>query len=214
MVKVAPSILSADCANLASAVREVCQAGADFIHVDVMDGHFVPNLTFGPAILKAIKSYSTVPMDVHLMMTHPAEYIERFIASGANRLTIHAEIDADVGALLQKIRNFGAKAGVCIKPATPSQQIMPYLDLLDLVLIMTVEPGFGGQEFMEDKLSKITEVKNLIGSRSIDIEVDGGINYETAQAVVHAGADVLIAGNYIFSAADKKQAIQLLKDIK
>ena len=214
MVKVAPSILSADFSNLGQAVSEVCQAGADFIHIDVMDGHFVPNLTFGPMILKAIKPYTTVPMDVHLMMTHPAEYIERFILFGANRLIIHTEIEANIAELLKKIRSLGAKAGLCIKPATPSRAIVPYLDLLDLVLVMTVEPGFGGQAFMEDKLSKITEVKNLIASRSIDIEVDGGINSQTAPAVVHAGADVLIAGNYIFNATDKKQAIQLLKDIK
>ena len=214
MVKVAPSILSADFSNLGNAVSDICQAGADFVHIDVMDGHFVPNLTFGPMVLKAIKPYSTVPMDVHLMMTHPAEYIEKFVSAGANRLTIHAEIDGNVGELLKKIRSLGAKAGLCIKPATPSQAITSYLDLLDLVLVMTVEPGFGGQPFMEDKLSKITEVKNLIGNRAIEIEVDGGINGQTAPAAVHAGADVLIAGNYIFNAPDKKEAIQLLKDIK
>ena len=214
MVRVAPSILSADFANLGNEVAQVCQDGADFIHMDVMDAHFVPNLTFGPMLLKAIKPYSTVPIDVHLMMTHPAEYIERFISAGANRLTIHAEIDGNVEKMLQQIRLLGAKAGLCIKPATPSEMIVPYLDLLDFVLIMTVEPGFGGQAFMEDKLSKISEVKNLIAMRPIEIEVDGGINDKTAIPAVHAGADILIAGNYIFKAQGKKQAIQLLKDIK
>ena len=214
MIKVAPSILSADFANLGQEVANICQAGADYIHVDVMDAHFVPNLTFGPMVLNAIKPYSTVPMDVHLMMTHPSEYIELFILAGANRLTIHSEIEGNVGALLEKIRALGAKAGLCIKPATPSDAIVPYLDLLDLVLIMTVEPGFGGQTFMEDKLSKIKEVKNLIANRSIEIEVDGGINDKTAKPVIHAGADVLIAGNYIFKSENTKQAIQSLKDIQ
>lgn len=214
MVKVAPSILSADFAHLAEDVSSICRSGADYIHVDVMDGHFVPNLTFGPMVLNAIKPYSTVPMDVHLMMTHPADYIERFIQAGANRLIIHSEIDGNIASLLTKIRNLGAKAGLCIKPSTPTQSILPYLDLLDLVLVMTVEPGFGGQAFMEDKLSKITEVKNLIGNLPIEIEVDGGINEKTAAAAVHAGADVLIAGNYIFNAEDKTRVIQLLKGIK
>ena len=214
MVKVAPSILSANFACLGKDVSDVCQEGADFIHVDVMDGHFVSNLTFGPMVLKAIKPYITVPVDVHLMMTNPESYIEYFIAAGANRLTIHQEINEDVSVLLQRIKNLGAKAGLCIKPATEPQAIVPYLDLLDLVLIMTVEPGFGGQPFMEDKLSKISQVKELIGNRNIEIEVDGGINLQTAPAVVHAGADVLIAGNYIFKSGDRKKAIQLLKEIK
>lgn len=214
MVKVAPSILSANFANLGQEVASICQAGADYIHVDVMDAHFVPNLTFGPMILKAIKPYSTVPMDVHLMMTYPFEYIERFILAGANRLTVHLETEGNLSQQLEKIRALGAKAGLCIKPATPSEAIVPYMDLLDLVLIMTVEPGFGGQPFMEDKLSKITEVKNLIGMRPIEIEVDGGINDKTAFAAVQAGADVLIAGNYIFKAEDKKKAIQVLKETK
>ena len=211
MVKVAPSILSADFSRLGQEVSDICQDGADFVHVDVMDGHFVPNLTFGPMVLKAIKPFSTVPMDVHLMMTNPADFIEQFILAGANRLTIHQEIAADVGALLSKIRSLGAKAGLCLKPQTPVETIVPYLDLLDLVLVMTVEPGFGGQAFMEDKLPKITALKQLIGSRSIDIEVDGGINDKTALAAIHAGADVLIAGNYIFKSENRKKAIETLK---
>ncbi|MBE6449249.1 MAG: ribulose-phosphate 3-epimerase [Alphaproteobacteria bacterium] len=214
MVKIAPSILSANFACLGQEVSEICQQGADFVHFDVMDGHFVSNLSFGPMVLKSVKPYITVPVDVHLMMTNPEKYIEAFIAAGANRLTIHQEIDEDVTSLLQQIRALGAKAGLCIKPSTEAEKIIPYLDFLDLVLIMTVEPGFGGQAFMEDKLSKITQVKELIGTRNIDIEVDGGINLQTAPAVVHAGADVLIAGNYIFKAQDRKEAIQLLKEIK
>ena len=214
MVKVAPSILSANFACLGQELSEICQQGADFIHFDVMDGHFVSNLSFGPMVLKAVKPYITVPVDVHLMMTNPEKYIDAFVLAGANRLTIHQEIEEDVSSLLQQIKALGAKAGLCIKPSTEPEKIVPYLDFLDLVLIMTVEPGFGGQPFMEDKLSKITQVKELIGMRSIDIEVDGGINLQTAPAVVHAGADVLIAGNYIFKSQDRKKAIQLLKEIK
>ena len=211
MVKVAPSILSADFARLGQEVADICQNGADFVHVDVMDGHFVPNLTFGAMVLKAIKPYSTVPMDVHLMVTNPKDYLHSFVLAGANRLTIHQEISDDVGKLLREIRSLGVKAGLCLKPQTPAEVIIPYLDLLDLVLVMTVEPGFGGQLFMEDKLPKITALKKIIGDRSIDIEVDGGINDKTGKAAVLAGADVLIAGNYIFKSEDRKKAIKMLK---
>ena len=214
MIKIAPSILSADFACLGKEVADICADGADFIHFDVMDGHFVPNLTFGAMVLKAIKPYSTVPMDVHLMMTNPKDYIDNFITAGANRVTIHQELGGDVAALLSYIRAQGAKAGLCIKPKTPAEAVIPYLDLLDLVLVMTVEPGFGGRSFMEDKLPKITTLKQLIGDRPIDIEVDGGINEKTAKAAVHAGADVLIAGNYIFKADDRKAAIETLKGSK
>ncbi len=214
MVKVAPSILSADFANLGQEVKDICLAGADFIHVDVMDGHFVPNLTFGAMVLKAIKPYASVPMDVHLMMSNPADFVDSFIAAGANRLIIHQEIDQDVGQILSHIRSVGVKAGLCVKPKTPVEAVVPYLDMLDLILVMTVEPGFGGQSFMEDKLPKISALKQLIGNRPIDIEVDGGINDKTAAAVVHAGTDVLIAGNYIFKSPDKKAAIETLKGIK
>ncbi len=214
MVKVAASILSADFANLGADTAAICKDGTDYIHVDVMDGHFVPNLTFGAPVIRAIKPYSTVPFDVHLMMDNPEAYIDDFIAAGANRLTIHQEVVGDVGRLLAYIRSNGVRAGLCLKPATPPETIIPYLDILDLVLIMTVEPGFGGQAFMEDKLPKIAEVKRLIGARPIDIEVDGGINEKTGHAAVHAGANVLVAGNYIFKAPDRKKAIQTLQGLK
>ncbi|MBO5997029.1 MAG: ribulose-phosphate 3-epimerase [Alphaproteobacteria bacterium] len=211
MVKIAPSILSADFARLGQDVADICRDGADFVHVDVMDAHFVPNLTFGAMVLKAIKPYSTVPMDVHLMMTHPKDFIQTFVLAGANRLTIHQEIEEDIGELLSMIRSSGVKAGLCLKPQTPVETVIPYLDMLDLILVMTVEPGFGGQSFMEDKLPKITALKKIIGKRPIEIEVDGGINDKTGRASVQAGADVLIAGNYIFKAENRKKAIEMLK---
>ena len=214
MVKVAPSILSADFSRLGQEVSDICKDGADFIHVDVMDGHFVPNLTFGAMVLKSIKPYSTVPIDVHLMISNPRDYLKSFVLAGANRLTIHQEINGNVGKMLSEIRSMGAKAGLCLKPQTPVAAIEPYLDLLDLVLVMTVEPGFGGQSFMEDKLPKITALRKIIGDRPIDIEVDGGINDKTGQAAVLAGADVLIAGNYIFKAENRKKAIRKLKGKK
>lgn len=214
MVKVAPSILSADFARLGQEVADICKEGADFVHVDVMDGHFVPNLTFGAMVLKAIKPYSSVPIDVHLMVTNPKDYLRPFVLAGANRLTIHLEIGKGIDKLLSEIRSLGVKAGLCIKPQTPVEAIIPYLDLIDLVLVMTVEPGFGGQLFMEDKLPKITALKKLIGNRPIDIEVDGGINDKTGKAAVLAGADVLIAGNYIFKSENRKEAIKILKGKK
>ena len=211
MVKVAPSILSADFSRLGQDVSDICRDGADFVHVDVMDAHFVPNLTFGAMVLKAIKPYSTVPMDVHLMMTNPRDFIDQFILAGANRLSIHIELEDDIGELLAQIRLKGAKAGLCIKPQTPAKAIIPYLDLLDLIIVMTVEPGFGGQMFMEDMLPKITALKQIIGTRPIDIEIDGGINDKTAPAAVNAGGDVLIAGNYIFKAQNREDAIKTLR---
>ncbi|MBP5534107.1 MAG: ribulose-phosphate 3-epimerase [Alphaproteobacteria bacterium] len=214
MVKVAPSILSADFSRLGQEVSDICKDGADFIHVDIMDGHFVPNLTFGAMVLKSIKPYSTVPIDVHLMISNPKDYLKTFVLAGANRLTIHQEINGNIGKMLSEIRSLGVKAGLCLKPQTPVEVIEPYLDLLDLVLVMTVEPGFGGQSFMEDKLPKITALRKMIGDRPIDIEVDGGINDKTGQAAVLAGADVLIAGNYIFKAENRKKAIRKLKGKK
>ena len=213
MIKVAPSILSADFSRLGQEVSDICRDGADLVHVDVMDAHFVPNLTFGAMVLKAIKPYSTVPMDVHLMMTNPRDFIDQFISAGANRLTVHYELEDDVGEMLAQIRSLGTKAGICLKPQTPAKAIIPYLDLLDLVLVMTVEPGFGGQLFMEDMLPKITAVKQIIDNRPIDIGIDGGINDITAPAAVNAGGNVLIAGNYIFKAPDRQEAIKTLKGI-
>ena len=211
MVKIAPSILSADFARLGQEVAQICKDGADYVHVDIMDGHFVPNFSFGPMVVKAIKPYSTLPFDVHLMMDNPNDFIDNFILAGANRVIFHAQTVDNVGELLRYIRSQGAKAGLCLNPKTPVKSLEPYLDDLDVILIMTVEPGFGGQTFMEDKLPKIAEAKQLIGSRDIEIEVDGGINEVTAEAARHAGADSLVAGNYIFKSADRKAAIQKLR---
>lgn len=213
MVKVAPSILSANFANLGADVSALCQAGADFIHVDVMDGHFVPNLTMGPMIVAAIKPFSTVPLDVHLMMSKPEVLLEAFIHAGADRLTLHAELQGDLQKWLEDIKKQDVKAGLCLKPSTPAEVLEPYLDILDLVLVMTVEPGFGGQPFQAAQVSKIRRVKELVGDRPIDIQVDGGINAQTAPKCVQAGADVLIAGNYILKSTDWRAAIQGLKDL-
>jgi len=210
-VKVSASILSADFAHLGEQVAYICRKGADLIHFDVMDGHFVPNMTFGAPVLRAIKPYAIVPIDVHLLIDNPEQYIDQFIDAGANFITIHYEINGDVTALLDRIRSKGVRAGLCLKPATPVSVLEPFLDHLDLILLMSVEPGFGGQHFMEDKLSKIVQAKQLIGSRSIEISVDGGINDKTGNAAANSGADILVAGHYIFKSYDPAVAIQTLK---
>ena len=211
MVKVAASILSADFSNLGNQVKMVCKQGADFIHMDVMDGHFVSNLTFGAPIVAAVKPFSSVPLDVHLMMTNPQEYIDDFIRAGANRLIIHQEITANVQKLLKYIRKNGVKAGICLKPATSVKKIQPLLKDLDLILIMTVNPGFAGQSFMKNKLSKITQAKKMIQGYDIEIEVDGGINDKTAEICAKYGVDSLVAGSYIYKSENIKEAIGKIK---
>lgn len=210
-IKVAPSLLSADFSKLGEEIRQLCKSGADMLHVDVMDGHFVPNLTIGPVVIKDIKKSSTVPLDVHLMMTNPLQYLQAFIDAGADRITLHIEMDDDIDDALDYLRQQGIKRGICLKPKTKAEDLIPYLDKIDFVLIMTVEPGFGGQSFMTDQLKKISDVKNIIQNRPIDIEVDGGINDETGALCVQNGADILVAGNYIFKASDIKDAILKLK---
>lgn len=210
---VAPSLLSADFANLASEVKAVEAAGADWLHVDVMDGHFVPNLTIGMPVLKSLKKVATKPLDVHLMIERPERYIEEFAAAGANHLTIHIESTEQPEKVLDQIRGFGVLPGITLRPATPVESVLPYLSQVDLVLVMTVNPGFGGQSFMEDQLEKIRRLRNEIQKlgRKIYIEVDGGINEQTA--AMCSDADVLVAGNYIFG-SDYKTAIQKLKSAK
>lgn len=198
MKLIAPSILSADFANLERDIKNLNQAGADWIHVDVMDGHFVPNLTIGAPVVKSLKRVSVLPLDVHLMIENPEKYVSDFIRAGSDYLTIHVEATAEVEATLKKIRAEGAKPGITLRPKTPLSAILPYLNLVDLVLIMTVEPGFGGQSFMEEQVVKIHELRREIQKRNLKvlIEVDGGINAQTASLC--ADADVLVSGSYIF----------------
>ena len=211
-IKVAPSLLSADFSKLGEEIRQLCKSGADMLHVDVMDGHFVPNLTIGPVVIKDIKKSSTVPLDVHLMMTNPLQYLQAFIDAGADRITLHIEMDDDIDDALDYLRQQGIERGICLKPKTKAEDLIPYLDKIDFVLIMTVEPGFGGQSFMTDQLTKISDVKKIIQNLPIDIEVDGGINDKTGALCVQNGADILVAGNYIFKASDIKDAILKLKN--
>lgn len=211
MVQIAPSILSADFANLGRDIKMVSDAGADLIHIDVMDGHFVPNLTFGPIVIRAVRSYTDKPFDVHLMMTNPADYIEVFAKSGADMITVHLECDQDISTLISMIKKHGKKVGISVKPNTKVADIIPYIPDIDLVLVMSVEPGFGGQAFMPEALKKIAELKHLIGRKKVKISVDGGINDVTAGACRLAGADILVAGSYIFESKSYADAMNKLR---
>ena len=210
-IKIAPSILSADFSKLGEEIKKLNKSSCDYIHIDVMDGHFVPNLTFGPDIIKSIKPLTDKPFDVHLMINPVKKYINDYITAGADILTIHQEIDDNVLDCLKLIKKKKVKAGLSIKPDTSYETVKKYLDMLDLVLIMTVEPGFGGQSFIQSQVKKIRKVKELIGDRSIEIEVDGGINPETAEQVIIAGAKVLVAGSAIFKNENYEENISKLK---
>ena len=199
---IAPSILSADFGRLAEEVREADLAGGDVIHVDIMDGHFVPNLTIGPVVVQSIRAATDKPFDVHLMLTHPDQYVERFASAGADHITIHVESEGDTARTIESIRQLGCSAGLSLRPDTSMETLLPYLDLIDLVLVMTVEPGFGGQHFQAKMLPKMGEIRRAIddSGRPIHLEVDGGINADTAGCVAKAGANLLVAGSSVFRA--------------
>ncbi len=210
MIQIAPSILSANFTCLADEIHRVTRGGAHSIHIDVMDGHFVPNITIGPLVVQSIKSVCEIPLDVHLMIENPDSYIKQFIHAGADRISVHVEACCHLHRLISNIRSAGVKAGVAINPATPLGSLSEVLPLLDYVLIMTVNPGFGGQVFIEESLDKIRRLANVIHTRELNtiISVDGGITLRNAPEVVKAGARVIVAGNAIFHSDDPETAVR------
>lgn len=212
MAKISPSILSADFMNLGRDIQGIGQSGADYIHVDVMDGLFVPNISIGIPVVASLKEIAPLPLDVHLMIDRPSRYVEAFCTAGADILTLHLEADTpeETRNALQKIRSLGKKAGLSIKPATPVTALLPFLPLCDLILIMTVEPGFGGQKFMENQMEKLQTLRPLVGAE-VELEVDGGVNEATAAICRENGANVLVAGSAYFKSADKAAFVKRLK---
>ena len=213
MIKISPSVLAADLSNLAKDVMDIESAGADMVHLDVMDGIFVPNITFGMPVIKALRDKSNLIFDVHLMIDKPERYAMRFIDAGADILTFHFEACENPTELLEEIREQGVMAGISIKPATPVEDIYPLLEQCDMVLVMTVEPGYGGQKLIPETIEKVRKLKAEIENRgiSIEIQVDGGVNSDNAKTLVSAGAGILVAGSSVFKANDRKAAIDALR---
>ena len=203
-IKIAPSFLSADFSNLERDIRTVEAAGVDYLHLDVMDAHFVPNISFGPLVVEAIRKKTDLTLDVHLMMTNPERYVKAFADAGADILTVHVEVEADLPTLIKMIRDSGMKPGATLKPGSSVEKLLPHLPSLDMALVMSVEPGFGGQSFMADQLGKVRVLRKAIDDRglSTEIEIDGGIGPETARQAVEAGVDVLVAGSALFKGGD------------
>ncbi len=215
MIKIAPSILSANFASLLEDIKKIESAGADWLHIDVMDGHFVPNITIGPLILESIKGKTNLPFDVHLMIENPDRYIADFVQAGADSITVHVETCPHIHRTIQTIRSFGVKAAIALNPATSLSTIEYMLEEVDMILLMSVNPGFGGQNFIASTLKKIRELRNQIQSRNLDIEiqVDGGIKLDNAREIVEAGASVLVAGSAIFHSKDVENTVRLFKEI-
>ncbi|MEH6940499.1 ribulose-phosphate 3-epimerase [Bacillus sp. JJ722] len=215
MVKIAPSILSADFAKLGEEIKDVELGGADYIHVDVMDGHFVPNITIGPLIVEAIRPITKLPLDVHLMIENPDTYIEAFANAGADYITVHVEACKHLHRTISLIKSLGVKAGVVLNPATPVSTIQHVIKDIDMVLLMSVNPGFGGQSFIPEVLPKIRSVKEMADqfNPTLEIEIDGGVNVETAKLCIEAGANVLVAGSAVYNQSDRKKAIEAIRGV-
>ena len=206
-IKIAPSILSADFSNLATDIKKVEEAGADILHIDVMDGHFVNNITFGPALIKSIRNKSSLPFDVHLMINPADKYIDHFIAAGADTITVHIELQENISNTINQIKSKGKRAGLAINPNTAIDKILPYKEIIDQVIIMSVYPGFAGQSFIEATYDRIKTLRSILNNSRVDIEVDGGVNAENSTGCVQAGCNILVAGSSVFNSNDYKKNI-------